>query len=372
MNNKNLIKWYKENKSKENYTTIFKEHISNHLNCRECGDIVYYEKSNMRCDRDGFIKVEGRTYDMTKNLLGITYHLTLCEDCLIKKHPEYLNINMNKVFNVLNDMTLSAFDIPLDVAKKWKNENYSITLKTLISKYGEDDGNKRWKQYCDKQALTNTFEYKQEKYGWSEKQFKEYNKSRSVTLKNLIDRHGIDKGTYIWNNYIERQRHTCSLNYFITEYGEEVGTLKYNNFILGREINGGYSPISQELFRLLQTKIKYNLQFAEQGGEKTYHDYSLGGNSYYVDCYVHDIDIIIEYNGDLFHANPSLYEANETPNPFRKDKTAQEHWDLDEKRLDFLKSHCNDIIVVWESEYKTKGINKLVEELANKINKYGN
>lgn len=71
-------------------------------------------------------------------------------------------------------------------ANNWKN-----TKENFILKYGEQQGLIRWNNYCDKQRYSNTFQYKQQKLNWTKQQFTQYNKSRAVTLENLIAKHGI-------------------------------------------------------------------------------------------------------------------------------------------------------------------------------------
>ena len=79
-----------------------------------------------------------------------------------------------------------GFDIETSKLKsKEFRSNSAVTLKNCIRKYGEIDGEKKFNDYREKQALTNTFEYKRDKYGWTREQFDEYNKSRrSVGEKN--------------------------------------------------------------------------------------------------------------------------------------------------------------------------------------------
>ena len=60
----------------------------------------------------------------------------------------------------------------------------------------------------------------------------------------------------------------------------------------------------------------------------------------------------IEFNGDVFHANPDKFEECDCPNPFVKNLTSKKIWEKDEKKIKALKT-CRNIetLVVWESEY---------------------
>jgi len=74
----------------------------------------------------------------------------------------------------------------------------------MIKKYGITEGAERWNSYCKKQADSNKFEYKQEKHGMTYEEYDEYNKSRAVTLDNMIKRYGVQDGLFHWNQYVER------------------------------------------------------------------------------------------------------------------------------------------------------------------------
>ena len=80
----------------------------------------------------------------------------------------------------------------------------SCTRENMIRRYGEDEGTRRWDLYRHKQAVTNTFEYKQEVYGWTIDQFNEYNKSRG--------HYGSNNGNYGIGYY----------QVWVEKYGREV------------------------------------------------------------------------------------------------------------------------------------------------------
>ena len=103
----------------------------------------------------------------------------------------------------------------------------AITRDNLIKKYGVLDGAARWEQYKKKQAASNSFEYKKEKYGWTREKFDEYNSSRAQTLEKMIQRHGEFAGATKWEEYCIRQAYTNTKDYFIEKYGVEQGTRKF-------------------------------------------------------------------------------------------------------------------------------------------------
>ena len=242
----------------------------------------------------------------------------------------------------------------------------------MIEKYGEEEGKKMWDRYCKKQSETNTYEYKKEKYGWTEDQFKEYNKSRAVTLKNLIKRHGEEEGKTMWDRYCERQSETKSWDYMvrtfgeekaksinkaksqtlealIKRYGEEEGTNRYMEKI--NKISPYYSEISQIFFNELDKFLspKYKTHYATKNKE---FGVNLKDRYIFLDYFIDELNLCIEFNGTNFHADPRIYKKDDHPNPFDLNITAQEIWDNDKDRMKKLKKLRNiDTVVVWEIDY---------------------
>ena len=273
------------------------------------------------------------------------------------------------------------------------------TLKRLCLIHGDVVGAAKFKSYCDKQALTNTFEYKRDKYGWSQEQFDEYNQSRACTLDNLIKRHGKDVGTKKWQEYVDRQSYAgCKLEYFVEKYGDEMGKQKYEDVNLAKSHSlesferryndkeealekyiaymdrpshgGGYSLNSQKLFEQVCKHVD------DEVGSVYYHTLNKEFGKfdthrrryYYYDFAIPSIKLIIEYHGDLYHGNPEIYNADDIP-PFRGNfKTAAELWAYDKEKQDYAKSLGFDVIIVWESHF-LEDETKTVEVLLNEINK---
>lgn len=61
---------------------------------------------------------------------------------------------------------------------------------------------------------------------------------------------------------------------------------------------------------------------------------------------------IIEFNGDLFHANPNIYEENQCPNPYKKLLTAKTIWENDSLKINTIKKLGYEVLIIWETDYK--------------------
>jgi len=319
-------------------------------------------------------------------ILSIRHELTEYQvNCFIPLF-EYLSIEkirkyMRRLF--VNFLEGDNLDNLLDRYIKLKSlPSKGVTFEKMILKYGKIIGKKKWDEYREKQAYTNTFEYKNKKYGITPEQFDEYNKNRAVTLENCIQKHGEKEGLKIWNSYIEKQKDAgCSLKYFKEKYGEiegkkiyedlnkkkantlegfllrygEDGILKYNEFVQNIKIGGYFSKSSQQLFydleQLLIDKkidtsgVRYFSKNSEYG--------KMFKNTFKKYDFVDTVNMVaIEYNGDYWHANPKNYMPTEEFKFRGKKIIAKDIWDADMEKNRLLINSGFHLIIVWESDYK--------------------
>ena len=125
-------------------------------------------------------------------------------------------------------------------------------------------------------------------------------------------------------------------------------------------MKNGYSRVSQELFDRISKKLKGNFRYATTGGEISLK--KENGGIWLYDFVDIDNKKIIEYQGDFYHGNPSKFEANDTPHPFRKNIKASDMWLSDKKKKDIAIQNGYDVLYVWDSEFSRVG-----EENKNKI-----
>lgn len=259
------------------------------------------------------------------------------------KHTKRYNLSLKEYcekFNV-NEIEL--------ICKELRN-GLAVTLDNMISKYGEVEGKIRWDQYREKQAYTNSYEYKKEKYGWNEDDFKEYNLSRAVTLENCIRRHGESEGTKIFEEYVEIQKYVgVKLEYFIEKYGEEEGQEKYNKMIyqkLNNNSTSSFSKVSQEFFKLIDEEGE-NSFYREKNNE--YRLYKKKYKPYSLDFFNLDRKKAIEFFGDYWHMTPKKY----SPEYINKSGImACEKWEKDQDRLNQIKENYGiEVLVVWEGDF---------------------
>jgi len=357
-----LLKQFRIERTKTNFQFIEK-FIDVKEYCRLCKDSIYYEKSMIRQSKQNGKPYYDLNYPSClsfKIVEGHKYFLTVCENCLIERQPRYLLINKAKAFNTLNEISCFAYEIPLKI-KDTANKKAVPTLANLVRKHGENEGKIKWDRYRELQAITNTFEYKREKYGWNREKFDNFNKSRSITKLNLIHRHGKKEGERIFNSYVEKQRFNGkNLDWFIQKHGEEIGRRVFLQMNLKKSIgseNSSYtsiSNVSQIFFEKLDIYLnkKFTTYFHEKNLEKKI-IIDETCSIYYLDYYIDELNICIEFFGDFYHANPRIYKDSQKILIFKgKKKLVSEIWEKDSQRIENLRTFRNiKTIIVWEGDY---------------------
>jgi G:T-mismatch repair DNA endonuclease (very short patch repair protein) len=283
-----------------------------------------------------------------------------------------------------------------DVAKRVHELGNSCTLARLVLFYGKEDGESRWKSYCDRQAETNSLEYKKKKYGMSDEDFVAYNKSRAASEENLIKRHGEDKGKKMWADLRKRQAYAgVTLEYFVEKfgeiegeekflainsqkgltmtnfqrkYGETEGEKKFVEYISKAKSN--FSKVSQEMFVEVSKGLCENDNIFYSNLNTEFGKYNNEIKSYYkYDFVVENIKFCVEFNGDIYHANPRTYRPDDVPRFRGNLKTAKEIWDYDRRKISFLESLGFQVIIVWWSDYvndKEATIRKVLDEISKR------
>lgn len=221
------------------------------------------------------------------------------------------------------------------------------TERAFIVKYGEEEGSKLFREKKVKEGKLHSprsVEYWLNK-GFSFEETKEIisKNQNTFSLEKCIEKHGEERGLQI---FTERQN----------KWQESL--LNNGNMKLG------YSKISQELFySILETYdlgYRDKIKFATHNGEFKI-DNPNGG------VYLYDfIDVvgkkIIEYNGDMYHANPKKYKKTDTPHPYRKTKTSLDIWESDKKKLDTVKNNGYEVLIIWDSEFRWGNKEKVVKK----------
>ena len=236
------------------------------------------------------------------------------------------------------------------------------SLENYIARYGQEDGIVKWNLYCKKRSETyksNRGKYAKRNLAW------------------FVEKHGEELGYQIWDKkrraqgykvslagYIEKYgeeegRLRCkvakskSLEYFVSRYGNDLGTTKYNayrNKTLPNKFTASKWSLEVIMSCLKIIPDLYYYGINEMVWQLPAKWQTIIGTR----CICPDLFYkgrIIEFNGDCIHANPTLFESTDTPHPYRPMWSAKDIWDKDANRIAYYQSKNYQTLTVWEYDY---------------------
>ena len=247
----------------------------------------------------------------------------------------------------------------------------NLGLQGYIEKYGEIEGTKKWNSYYSKWKTNVDINTQRG------------NRKNGQTLEEFQDRYGIDAGYKLWKKRIDGRKYTLSLDgfiekfgadigkdmrekyclsnnktslkSFISRYGEKEGTIRYvsmkEKLIKYLKNSPCYSKMSQKLFESVYQEIKYkeDVKYALRNDEA----YFLINENF---CIGMSVDFkcgnsIIEFYGDYWHANPRKYNSDSILHHPNNHICANDIWELDKKKVDWLLKRGYSVKIVWEYDY---------------------
>jgi G:T-mismatch repair DNA endonuclease (very short patch repair protein) len=139
-----------------------------------------------------------------------------------------------------------------------------------------------------------------------------------------------------WNNADEETRNRRIKKFMNRKIGRSVGNERMKSLMIDKGLYDGFD--SEQLF-----------------------------HGFVPDEINHDLKIIIEYNGDIYHCRPRRYK---NPDQYLKiiGRTVGEQWARDKKRLAVFYRFGYTVIVVWESDFHHDE-EKQLERIKNEIDR---
>ena len=205
----------------------------------------------------------------------------------------------------------------------------------FTTQYGEHLGEIKFKEVQTFQALSNSKEYK----GMTDEEFKRYNNSRAITLKNMIKK-----------------------------YGKEEGLRRYSDFLVSRRCS--FSKMASSLFRKTESSLnRDDITYIYQPKTEEFSIYQKNRSFFYDFC-IPELKFIIEFNGDIFHGNPQLFNESDCPNPFDRTLTAKQMWLNDKEKIDLAKSKGFEVMIIWERDYRNDPetiMNNIIKTISEKL-----
>lgn len=133
----------------------------------------------------------------------------------------------------------------------------------------------------------------------------------------------------------------CKEKFYITKSGLYNDRIKLNN-----ELCTKLFPVGSKEFGVSNASKVYFNQLKEYFSDLIT-EYPLG--KYKLDCYIPSLKVDIEYNGVYWHANPALYNSSDILNFYGIYKIAQEIWNHDKKRKEYIERQGIKVITIWDN-----------------------
>lgn len=178
------------------------------------------------------------------------------------------------------------------------------------------------------------------------------NKLENTNIKKYGAKNPLTKGTEPWN-----KRNKTVLD----KYGVENVWQCIDDFVKEYSSRSKYSKLNERVNNILK---KSNIKFSHEFRIKYEHE-----NKTKWKFFDFKIDnILIEVNGDYWHANPNIYEKDEIfIFPKRKLK-AKEIWEIDTYKKEIAESNGYKVIYIWETELNKMNDGEILQFIKNQIN----
>lgn len=257
-----------------------------------------------------------------------------CRDCANNdpKLKEQISIKIKEVYNNPN----SKFNTPEFI--ETRNERCS----KFITKYNLSDQNPSYKEENKIKSAIKLKEMREDENSNYNKAINsiEYCNNRSLVMK------------LAWKNPNSKFNDPK----FKKEAGER---LRKNAMKKGNNISRGEIKLYEAIKHLGFLHNKFDIRI----------------ENFYPDIIHNKYKLLIEYNGDLYHANPNKekYKNDDAVITFPDGRTklAKEIREYDAQRQKKLVDAGYVVYIVWESDFKTKyGYKKIIEEISALTNKY--
>ncbi len=283
-----------------------------------------------------------------------------------KKHGDNLGEQLYKEKNLRLSISYDSLkrngysDIEISEIQERHREKSKNTLQTFIERFGIDNGEAKYKEYLllNRTTLKSCIEYYTSRGICKDIAKQMVSEFNTKTLEKFIATHG-ESGHERYTSYNKKK--AVTLENFIIKYGEVNGRKKFNDIKSGNSSN-----IEIEFIESLISKIDstYTYAYGKQQYkillDKSEFNY-FGKSCFYLDFYIKELNLCIEFHGDIFHANPNVFNESDTPHPFYRNLTSKDIWNRDKKRKEKIQSLGITYVEVWEQDYKNNS-NTVIEK----------
>jgi len=263
-----------------------------------------------------------------------------------------------------------------DAKLKLSDHQATFNLEKCVKRYGELEGQRIWQDRQDRWQKTLNNKSDEERAAINKKK-----DCMSVGL--FIEKYGPELGPSKFKE--ECKKRSCSLESYIKKFGEREGRERYKQFrekirrskrftnssIFSKESLEVFIPLYEWLLSRNYNQTDIFIGCNELG------EYHLFGNmtsissgdmltkNYFYDFTVKSLNIMIEYNGERHHPNPSMSEEKweKWRSAFGK-RTADECHKYQMNKIGVARKAGFDVLEIWSSSSFTKNIEICKEFIA--------
>lgn len=201
---------------------------------------------------------------------------------------------------------------------------------------------------------------------------------RSKYKETCLENHGVSNVSKS-NGIKEKKKNTFISNYGVdnifktNEFKNSINNIMLAKYGVKRIANWDYLTDEQKRERIKKLNSGGSSKLEKRVGKvlvemgiKFEPQFELKGNLY--DYHIKDTNILVEVNGDFWHANPSKYKATDTlPFP-KKEVIAESLWKKDEKKLNIALKNGFKVLPLWEMDIRPLDDIELELFIVEKIN----
>lgn len=192
------------------------------------------------------------------------------------------------------------------------------------------------------------------------RQFNDYS-----SLDYYVKKYGEEHGNKLCNVENNKRASRNSLNGFIIEYGEEIGTEKWLEKYTKR---GFQSKIATRFFTELYNKLPTDIQALKiyfKGLTEKEYGFRVDSSYFFYDFVISDLKYCIEFNGSYWHADPAKYKSGDIIIMQGKNILVDDIWKHDYEKKIAIEQRGYTFRTVWCNSKKLPV--KQLDILANEI-----
>jgi very-short-patch-repair endonuclease len=247
-----------------------------------------------------------------------------------------------------HNMTTTEYKTKFPDAKMIRDDHFEILAKWIYS----EENSEHWRN----QALIQKDSQSRKNAVIHAVKSDEYRKSHSKLMKKLV-RENPDKYKTMWDSITgENHQHYGKSNWarWFEKFGKDGADLRLIDWKNKNKIPGGSR----------NTKIELMVKKVLEDNNINYiHQYE-GIYGIYVDFYLPKYNLVIEVDGDYWHANPNKYLPEQIINyPGNRKIKAKDVWEKDKQRDSLIKESGYFVKRIFGSDVTEKNVLSLINNI---------